>query len=148
MQWWLWLVLGLVLVGIELLTPGGFFVIFFGAAAILLGVLGGLGLSGPMWLQWLLFSALSILSLVFFRAPLMRRFRLGESTGPAVDTLVGEVGVVVEPPGADGYGKIELRGATWTARNSGATPLTKGARCRVTRVEGLTLWIESKGGSS
>jgi membrane protein implicated in regulation of membrane protease activity len=148
MIWWLWLVLGLVLVGVELLTPGGFFVIFFGAAAIVLGVLGGIGATGPAWLQWFLFSALSLASLALFRKPLMRRFRLSEGPTPPVDSLVGESGVVVEPPGTDGYGKVELRGATWTARTSAGAALAKGQRCRVERVEGLTLWIRAEGGSS
>ena len=31
MTWWLWILLGLVLLGLELSTPGGFFIAFFGA---------------------------------------------------------------------------------------------------------------------
>lgn len=143
MVWWIWLVVGLALVGIELLTPGGFFVIFFGAAAIVVGVFGGLGFAGPPWLQWLLFSALSIVSLVLFRRPMMRRFGLTAGPVPPVDTMVGESCVVLEPPDHDGYGKVELRGATWNAR--GAPGLARGQRCRVERVEGLTLWVQPEG---
>lgn len=148
MIWWLWLVLGLALVGVEMLTPGGFFVIFFGAAAILVGVLAGLDAAGPAWLQWLLFSALSVLSLGLFRKPLMRRFRLGDATSPRAEELVGEACVVVEPPGEQGFGKVELRGTTWTARTAGTVPLTKGQRCKVERVDGLTLWIRAEGGAA
>lgn len=147
MTWWLWLVLGLVLVGVELVTPGGFFFLFFGAAALVLGVLGGLQLGGPAWVQWLLFSVLSVGSMLLFRKPLMRRFRLADESRPPVDSLVGEACVVAEPPGDDGYGKVELRGATWTARSAGGA-LAKGQRCRVERVEGLTLWIRAEGGPS
>lgn len=148
MIWWLWLVLGLVLVGVEMLTPGGFFVIFFGAAAIVVGVLAGLGSAGPAWLQWLLFSALSVLSLALFRKPLMRRFRLGDGASHAVDSMVGEACVVLGAPGPDGYGKVELRGATWTARSTGGAALVKGQRCKVERVDGLTLWIRAEGGAA
>ena len=51
--------------------------------------------------------------------------------------------MVVEevPPG--GVGKAELRGTTWTARTEAASPLAKGQRCRVERVEGLTLWLRA-----
>lgn len=143
MAWWIWLVVGLALVGIELLTPGGFFVIFFGAAAIVIGVFGGLGFAGPPWLQWVLFSVLSVVSLLLFRKPLMRRFGLTAASTPPVDSMVGESCVVLEPPGADGFGKVELRGATWSAR--GASGLTRGQRCRVQRVEGLTVWIHAEG---
>jgi hypothetical protein len=72
MYWWLWLVLGLVLVGLEILTPGGFYVIFFGIGALVVGTLVGLGVSGPVWFQWLLFSALSLVALFVFRPYLVR----------------------------------------------------------------------------
>ena len=47
--WWHWLVIGLLLVLVELATPGGFFVIFFGVSAIIVGALAGFGLAGPVW---------------------------------------------------------------------------------------------------
>ena len=34
MSWWLWLVLGLGLTALELLSPGGFYLIFFGLSLI------------------------------------------------------------------------------------------------------------------
>jgi len=37
MQWWQWLVLGLVLVALEMAASGGFYVIFFGIAALAIG---------------------------------------------------------------------------------------------------------------
>ena len=37
--WWLWIVLGVVLLAAEILTPGGFYIFFFGASAICVGVL-------------------------------------------------------------------------------------------------------------
>ena len=72
MYWWLWLVLGLLLLGLEALTPGGFYVLFFGVGALVVGTLVGLGASGPVWLQWLLFSAISVVSLLLFRPYLLR----------------------------------------------------------------------------
>jgi len=43
MAWWLWLLVGLALLGIEMITPGGFFTIFFGVAALIVGVLTRFG---------------------------------------------------------------------------------------------------------
>jgi membrane protein implicated in regulation of membrane protease activity len=43
MAWWIWVLGGLVLLVAEVTTPGGFFAIFFGAGAILVGVLKALG---------------------------------------------------------------------------------------------------------
>src|SRR5512134_1469027 len=94
MSWWIWLLAGLVLLLAEVLTPGGFFVIFFGAGAILVGALKLVGWNGPAWAEWLVFTVLSVAALALFREPLMRRFSLGESK--PVDQLAGERALVTE----------------------------------------------------
>ena len=144
MLWWVWMVLGLVLLVLEVLTPGGFFAFFLGIAALLVGALDGLGVGGPDWLQWLLFSVLSIVSLLLFRGPLLAKVKSWGRKTSDVDTLVGEVATLLEdlPPGA--IGKVELRGSTWSAQNGDEQSLHKGQRCRVQRVDGLTLWIRAE----
>jgi inner membrane protein len=139
MGWWLWVLVGFGLLVVETITPGGFFFVFFGLAAIVVGVLAALGAAGPDWMEWLLFTVFSVAGIAFFRRPLMRRFNL--THGKAVDKLVGETAVVLEevPPG--GVGKAELRGSVWSARNAGALALSRGQRCRVERIEGLSLWL-------
>lgn len=143
MTWWLWLLVGLALLGIEMLTPGGFFTIFFGVAAITVGVLARFGLAGPAWMQWIWFSGLSIASLLVLRKPLLEWMRRREVKRPAVDTLVGETAVILEPVPGSGVGKAELRGTSWSARSADGSSLPVGARCRVDRVDGLTLWIKA-----
>jgi membrane protein implicated in regulation of membrane protease activity len=139
MQWWLWILGGLGLLVAETVTPGGFFAFFFGVAAILVGALAALGVAGPEWMHWLLFSVFSVLGLLVFRRPLMRRFKL--SSGKPVDRMEGELGTVLEDVAPGGFGKVEVRGSSWSARTAGTVALTKGQRTRVERVEGLTLWI-------
>ena len=143
MAWWLWLLVGLALLGIEMLTPGGFFTIFFGVAAIIVGVLARFGLAGPAWMQWIWFSGLSIASLLFLRKPLLDWMRRREVKRPVVDTLVGETAVILDPVPGNGVGKAELRGTSWSARSTDGSPLPAGTRCRVDRVDGLTLWIKA-----
>jgi membrane protein implicated in regulation of membrane protease activity len=46
------------------------------------------------------------------------------------------------PPG--GEGRVELRGTPWTARTAGGVKLAVGQRCRVERVDGLTLWLRAE----
>lgn len=140
MAWWVWVLMGLALLAIELFTPGGFYVLFFGVGAVVVGALVGAGLVGPPWTEWLIFSVISILSLVLFRRPVLARFRAG---GPdhEIDRLEGELAVVLEDLAPGAVGKAELRGTAWTAQNADDRPLAKGQRCRVARVEGLTLWI-------
>jgi len=143
MIWWLWLIVGLALLGVEMLTPGGFFTIFFGVAAIIVGILARFGLAGPAWMEWIWFSGLSIASLVLFRKPLLDWMRRREIKHPEVDSLVGETAVVLEPVPGNGVGKAELRGTSWSARSADGSSLPVGVRCRVDRIDGLTLWIKS-----
>lgn len=140
MVWWLWMLLGIALLAVEMASPGGLFALFFGLSALLVGVLTGLGVAGPTWVQWLLFSGLSIADLILLRGPLKGRLDLKGSQRP-VDSLVGESAVVLEEVPAEGVGKVELRGTSWSARSQGAVPLARGQRCRVESVEGLTLWL-------
>ena len=74
MTWWLWILLGLALLGAELLTPGGFYVLFFGVAALIVGLLVSLGWGGSQATQWLLFSVGSIGALALFRQRLLALF--------------------------------------------------------------------------
>jgi len=142
MTWWLWEVLGLALAAIELATPGGFFIIFFGISAIIVGALVLGGLVGTAWIQWALFTVIALAALRLFRRPLLARIRMREKDD--VDSLTGEVAVAASdiPPG--GHGRAELRGSTWSARNVGATPLRAGQRSRVVAVQGLTIDILSE----
>jgi len=144
MIWWYWMLLGLVLLGIEMVTPGGFYILFFGLAALIVGSLAGLGFVQAEWLQWLMFSGLAILSLLVFRGPLLAWLKTQEKDLPAVDSLAGESAIPLEDLAASGTGKAELRGTTWTAHNAGPSPLMKGQRCKVERVEGLTIWISAE----
>ena len=143
MIWWYWLLLGLALLGAEMVTPGGFYFMFFGLAALVVGAVTGLGFESPAWLQWVLFSGLAIVSLLIFRGPLLARMKAAEPKTAEVDSLVGETATPLEDLAPGGMGKAELRGTTWTVRNAGSGSLTKGQRTQVTRVEGLTLWIKA-----
>jgi membrane protein implicated in regulation of membrane protease activity len=144
MEWWHWLAVGLVLVALEMAASGGFYVIFFGIAALLIGGLHLADLAGPAWFQFLLFSVLSIASLVLFRSPMMRWLKL-DQPGRDVDSLVGEVATPLDDivPGA--VGRAELRGTVWSARNESPLAIIKGQRCRVVRIDGLMIFLVSEG---
>ena len=138
MAWWLWLLLGLVLAALELASTGGFYLIFFGVSAMFIGLMGAIGLGGPPWLQWLVFTILSVILLLGFRRPILRMMNV--DTGP-VDSLVGQVATVLDGMAPGAIGRAELRGSTWAARNLHSAELARGQRCRVERVDGLMLFL-------
>ena len=146
-EWWHWLALGLVFVAVEF-AAGGFYIIFFGIAAIVISALDLLGITGPLWVELLLFLIFSAVFLLFVRSPLMRWLNL-DREGVDVDSLVGETGVAKDelPPGE--AGRVELRGTVWTARNNSRTDaIALGRRCVVVRVDRLTLVVEAEGAHS
>lgn len=137
MTWWMWLTGGLVLMLAELLTPSGFFIMFFGLGALTVGVLGGLGLVETGWVAWLLFTLTSLGYVTLFRAKAQRWFQAPPP--PDVDLLVGVLAVpqgTIEP-GA--VGRVEVRGTAWSGRNVGVSVLVPGQRCTVVNVDGLLL---------
>ena len=103
MEWWYWILLGLTLLGLEILS-GGFYLMFFGLAALAVGAVVVFGVSEPVWLQWVLFSVLSVASLLLFRGPLLRAIKAKDHTQKYSDSLVGEVATLLEdlPPGSTG----------------------------------------------
>jgi membrane protein implicated in regulation of membrane protease activity len=143
MSWWIWLLLGLVLVLAEVLTPGGFALILFGAAALLTGFIAATGVLTLWWAQWILFALLSVAMLLALRQPLVRALRPPAVAGE-IDTLVGETAHAAKDIGVNEVGTAELRGSSWTVRNVGPAPLARGQRCKVQKVDGLMLFVKAE----
>ncbi|ABC80655.1 NfeD family protein [Anaeromyxobacter dehalogenans] len=139
MDWWMWVLAGIGLLVVELVTPGGLFALFFGVGALVVApaAAAGLGRVG----QWLLFTAVSLVLLATLRRRLQDR--LTRRPGAPVDSLVGEEVVLLGDVPAGGEGAAELRGVPWRARAVGGDTLRAGQRCRVERVEGVLLWVRA-----
>jgi membrane protein implicated in regulation of membrane protease activity len=147
MLWWHWSILGLSLVGVEILTLGGlgnFYFLFFGMAALMVSGLTWAGLVEAAWLQWFLFAILGIISLLVMKKSLQNKWSLNGKDEPVVDSMLGEMATVLEPLEPQALGKVELRGSTWTARNAGENTLEKNTIAKIVRVDGLTLWIQAE----
>lgn len=144
--WWHWLLLGLLLMVGELATPGGFYIVFFGLAAVLTGIVALAGLTDTS-AQMLLFIVASVAGLALFRTRVLRWMQ-HDPQAPEVDAVVGEVATAIEALVPGGIGKVELRGASWSARNASAGDLVPGARCRVLGIDGLMLLVGPEGGRS
>lgn len=144
MDWWMWLGAGLVLLLIEVLTPGSLFWIFFAAGAIVVSFIA-LGIpSMSLVAQSVWFVGFSTLSLMLFRKPLLRLLEDRSPKAEPVDAIVGETGVTLSEIPSGAVGKVELRGTTWSATNLGSTPIPMSVRCRIEKVDGLMLFIRGE----
>ena len=139
MPWWGWITVGALLLVAELtIVDFGFYLVFLGASAFLVGLIDVLGFEMPYWAQWIVFALFAMASLVFFRQRAHRWLR------PPPDAVVRE-GVeggrasAIDSIPVGGTGRVRLRGADWTGRNVGAETIPAGASCLVERSDGLVL---------
>ncbi len=134
---WSWWVLGLVLLGAEVLLPG-FYFLWFGVAAILIGV-SALLIDWPWQMQVVGFVVLSVIA-----ALLGRRFagtNDGESADPLLNLrasrLQGRTFVLSEPI-VEGKGRVKIDDSVWQVRGPDAPA---GARIKVTGADGTVLIV-------
>lgn len=136
---WAWLIAGLVLVGLETLTPG-IFLVWLGVAALMTGGLGyGFELS---WQTSLVaFAVFAILSVLAGRSLMRGTQATGEIAARLNrrgDLLVGRV-FPLDGAMAAGEGRIRLDDSVWRVTGPDAPA---GSRVRIVRIEGATLIAE------
>lgn len=140
MAWWIWVIVGVVLLTLEF-ASATLHLGVFAVGAFVVAILVALGVDMPLWGQLVTFTAATIFSFLFIRPFVVRKLRLHESK--TVDSLIGEQAVALDEIGPSALGKAEMRGTTWSARNVGETVLLRGQRCVVAAVEGLVIHIRA-----
>ena len=135
---WVWLTLGLVLAGLEMLLPG-VYLIWLAVAALITGVLTlAFDLSLPLQVVDFVFLSL----IIAFSAKRFLRDKPIESADPLMNRrgarLVGETATVVQAI-EHGSGRVKLGDSEWIAHgpNIGA-----GEHVRVSGSEGAILLVE------
>lgn len=113
--------------------------IWFVAGGIVAVIAAALG--ADVWLQVLLFAAVSIVLLVFTR-PLLKRFIEPQKAQTNADRYVGMQGVVIQAiDNTAGRGQVKVRGSVWSARAKDGAPIPAGANVRVLAIEGVKLLV-------
>lgn len=134
---WNWLFLAVALFGLEAIVPGVHFV-WFGVAAVLVGILGLA--TGFAW-QWQLvaFGLLSIATV--FVARRFARADASPSDAPDLNVrgaqYIGRL-VIVEEPIRGGRGKVRIGDTLWQAEGADAPA---GTRVKVTGVRNTVLVV-------
>lgn len=141
---WAWLLLGLVLLGLELAIPG-VFLMWLGLAALTVGALSVLPFADVSWWPWqaqaLAFTVLSVLFAMVGHRMLRQEDRREVTTAPLNDRtaqLVGRTATLIEDID-NGVGRVRLGDTVW--RVSGP-PLAAGRTVRITGAQAETLVVE------
>ncbi len=140
MTWWIWVLVGLALLAVEFASTT-MHLGLFAVGAFVVAILVGAGVDLPLWGQLVIFTGVSVFSLLFIRPILVRKLKLDRK--PVVDSLVGEQALALSDIPVAELGRAEMRGSTWSARNIGETALLRGQRCIVANVEGLELHVKA-----
>jgi hypothetical protein len=142
MVWWAWCILGVVLLGVELLAlDAQFYLVFAGLAALLVGLLGFLGIELPVTLQWLAFAVLAIVSMFTLRRQIYSKL-MAKPLG-TVSGYVDQPILVTQDLAPGKSCRLEYRGSGWTALNVGEQTIAAGATARIESIEGLTLKVRA-----
>ena len=136
---WIWLILAALLYVGEMLTTTLFLLPFaIGASIALFANL----LGAELWLQWLLFVAVSVVALVALR-PLARRLTAqGGGQRSGVDRLIGKTGVIIAENVPPGECRARVGREIWNVASDSGAELAEGAAIKVLRVEGTHLIVE------
>ncbi len=135
----LWLLLAIGLVVAEVFTTT-FVLLMFAVGA--LAAAGVAALDGPVYLQGIVFAAVSVLALFGLRPVLRQHLHLGGARVPmGVEAIEGSTGVVMEAVDAE-HGVIKIEGETWLARAYDVTQsYAVGERVRVVEIKGATALV-------
>lgn len=142
MPWEVWLILGFIFLALELFFPTGFYLFIFGIGAILTGAVTWVGLVTDTSYQLVSCAVLTLICLFALRKPLMG-FQV-PAGGGTYQELIGDEVIITSEIGVQGLGKGELRGSSWSIKNVGPSSIAAGERCKVVRVEGITLSVTNE----
>lgn len=135
-----WLITMILFIGFELATMG-LTTMWFALGA--LAALAVAAVGGPVWLQVIVFFAVSLLALFGFRNLAKEHFNRNREKTNA-DSLIGRKGIVTEDiSNIYATGQVTVAGQEWTARSvdDGIT-LEKGEMVVIRSISGVKLMVE------
>ncbi|MGH0053432.1 MAG: NfeD family protein [Sphaerochaetaceae bacterium] len=138
-MWWILVVLGILLMALEVITPG-FIVMWFGVALIVSAI--------PVYFQasievvLITFAVTLLLLTVFIRRIFIGRFVGNKGIRTNTASLIGKCGVVTETiDRVKGTGKVRVNKEIWTACAQDDEVITSNQSVTVLRVDGVTLVV-------
>lgn len=133
-----WLVMIFIFAMIEGATAGLTSIWFaIGALAAMIAASAG----GQLWLQIVLFLAVSAVTLLLTR-PLVKKYVNPRKIRTNADRAIGrECRVTEEIDNVSATGAVMLDGVTWTARSEENERIEKDTLVTVTRIEGVKLYV-------
>lgn len=139
MNGWLWCVVGLALIILEVLNPSGFYLLMLGVSGLIVGATMLVGVPLSLSAQLAIFGLLALFGCFGPARILWSKFLSKDR--PSHDAI-GKTVKLNEAVGPGAYGAGELWGSVWRVKNVGSGILEPGSECVVVGVEGVTLHVQ------
>ncbi len=141
-DFWHWWILALALVVLEIIAPGTAFFIWMGVAAGLTGVVLLLAPALSWEVQLLIFSAVSIASILVWRGYAKKKPPVSDEPllNRRAEQYIGRV-FTLNDPIVNRFGKIRVDDTTWKIEGA---DFPAGTQVRVTGVDGIVLKVEKE----
>jgi len=139
-EWWIWLSIGLGLLGLEMFIPTGMYLLIIGLAFLVVGGLTALGVLATSQVQMIAAAILTIVMIFTIRRPFQSL--LARLSKPMGSDITAQIVTASEAIAVGAIGKGELSGATWSVKNETSKEILPGARLAVSRVDGLMLIVK------
>ena len=94
-----------------------------------------------LWLQIVIFFAVSIILLASLR-PIVRKYFTPKITKTNVDSIVGQTGLVTaDINNISAQGQVKLGAMEWTARSTSGENIPQGTLVKVDKIEGVKAFV-------
>lgn len=132
-----WLVVAIVLVGVEVATLA-FIALYLAVGAVGAAIAAGVG--APVEIQVAVFAAATIASLLLTRKPLMRAMRKMPQVPSNAPTVLGKRAVVTVAiePGPGQRGQVRIGTEFWSARAHDEEAIAPGTTVVVDAIDGVS----------
>jgi membrane protein implicated in regulation of membrane protease activity len=139
MDEWVWWMIAAGVLAVGEIATVGFFLGPVAVAAVLAAVVALVG--GGLGLQWAVFIAASVASLLVLRPLARRHLRTPAQLRTGTAALVGSQALVLERVDVNG-GQVKIGGEVWSARTFDEDEVIEpGARATVMKIDGATALV-------
>jgi membrane protein implicated in regulation of membrane protease activity len=139
MEQWLWIIIFIVALVIEVVTAGTLVSVWFSVGALLAFAVQLLG--GPLFLQVLVFLVVSVGALLAIR-PLATTYFRGNTVATNADRMIGQRTFLTKAISSSHWGEVNVYGVVWSAVEANNRPLEVGTEVKIIAIEGAKLIVE------
>lgn len=140
MEQWIWIVILVATLLLEVETAGSLVSIWFSLGALVALFVFWLG--GPLPLQVVVFITVAVACLFALR-PLVSHYFRGNVVPTNQDRIIGAQATLTTPITSTNWGQLKVFGSVWSAQSIDKKPIEAGVLVEVVAIEGAKLIVKT-----